>query len=583
MFDVDELTDADRETLGGGGALLAALTESRTGRMRDIVATIQAEQDRVIRADPAGVLVVQGGPGTGKTAVALHRAAYLLYTQPRAARAHRRPRGRTGADLPALHRAGAAVARRDRRPALDARRSAARHRGGGHEPDRGGAAQGRPADGGGWSAPRSRRASECPTEPVTIGVEDHELVLDAVATSRPRAARARRSRRRHNRARYAFAKQLLRPLMGRLAEIDPELRADRCGASARSWRRRSSARVIDACWPRLTMSELIDAAAHPGRARRGGRATCSAGASGSCSCASRVRRGPRRTSRCSTRRGRCSATPKRCCASRRSAGGCALERVYAQQVDRRDRAARPGRRRRTGRAVRRAVSVGAAVAERAAGDPDWEFGHVIVDEAQELSPMAWRMLVRRCPMRSMTVVGDVAQASRAVGRRVAGPTTLNAVAPDRWRVARADRQLPHAERDHGGGCRRPRRRRTRTPCRRHRCATPVPAAGPPRRRRCGPRRRRRRRRRRRVARAPIGDGRLAVLTPARRLRRRCAAAAATSVRRRRRDRRAGLDSPIAVLEIGDAKGLEFDAVVLVEPGELARRRVSAACATSMSR
>jgi DNA helicase IV len=80
IFDIDGLTDEDRETLGGGGALLAALTASRTGRMRDIVATIQAEQDRVIRAEPSGVLVVQGGPGTGKTAVALHRAAYLLYT-----------------------------------------------------------------------------------------------------------------------------------------------------------------------------------------------------------------------------------------------------------------------------------------------------------------------------------------------------------------------------------------------------------------------------------------------------------------------------------------------------------------------
>ena len=53
--------------------------------MRDIVETIQAEQDRIIRADLGGVLVVQGGPGTGKTAVALHRAAYLLYTHRRAA------------------------------------------------------------------------------------------------------------------------------------------------------------------------------------------------------------------------------------------------------------------------------------------------------------------------------------------------------------------------------------------------------------------------------------------------------------------------------------------------------------------
>ena len=63
----------------GEAALLAAVQAPRTGRMADIVATIQAEQDRIIRADQAGIIVVQGGPGTGKTAVALHRAAYLLY------------------------------------------------------------------------------------------------------------------------------------------------------------------------------------------------------------------------------------------------------------------------------------------------------------------------------------------------------------------------------------------------------------------------------------------------------------------------------------------------------------------------
>jgi DNA helicase IV len=66
--------------LGGPGALLAALGRARTGRMGDIVATIQGEQDQIIRAPIAGILLVQGGPGTGKTAVALHRAAYLLYT-----------------------------------------------------------------------------------------------------------------------------------------------------------------------------------------------------------------------------------------------------------------------------------------------------------------------------------------------------------------------------------------------------------------------------------------------------------------------------------------------------------------------
>ncbi|WP_235488856.1 DUF2075 domain-containing protein, partial [Frankia sp. AvcI1] len=66
--------------LVGEPALFATLNAARTGRMSDIVETIQAEQDRIIRSDHRGILVVQGGPGTGKTAVALHRAAYLLYT-----------------------------------------------------------------------------------------------------------------------------------------------------------------------------------------------------------------------------------------------------------------------------------------------------------------------------------------------------------------------------------------------------------------------------------------------------------------------------------------------------------------------
>ena len=80
VLDLSAADQGGRTSLTGEAALLAALNAGRTGRMSDIVATIQAEQDRVIRADHRGVLVVQGGPGTGKTAVALHRAAYLLYT-----------------------------------------------------------------------------------------------------------------------------------------------------------------------------------------------------------------------------------------------------------------------------------------------------------------------------------------------------------------------------------------------------------------------------------------------------------------------------------------------------------------------
>ena len=70
----------DPHSLRGYSTLLAALSRGRTGQLGDIVATIQAEQDEIIRSPHAGVLVVQGGPGTGKTVVALHRAAYLLYT-----------------------------------------------------------------------------------------------------------------------------------------------------------------------------------------------------------------------------------------------------------------------------------------------------------------------------------------------------------------------------------------------------------------------------------------------------------------------------------------------------------------------
>ncbi len=66
--------------LRGYSTLIASLERGRTGSLSDIVATIQAEQDEIIRSPQAGVLVVQGGPGTGKTVVALHRAAYLLYT-----------------------------------------------------------------------------------------------------------------------------------------------------------------------------------------------------------------------------------------------------------------------------------------------------------------------------------------------------------------------------------------------------------------------------------------------------------------------------------------------------------------------
>jgi DNA helicase IV len=79
-LDDDVLTNKDLEGVVGEGALLASLTRERGAHMRDIVSTIQREQDEAIRAPAHGVTLITGGPGTGKTQVALHRAAYLLYS-----------------------------------------------------------------------------------------------------------------------------------------------------------------------------------------------------------------------------------------------------------------------------------------------------------------------------------------------------------------------------------------------------------------------------------------------------------------------------------------------------------------------
>ena len=119
------LVDISDEALAGsleGGAaavddfLLEELERSRDAHMRDIVATIQADQYRLIARDPAPPLVIQGGPGTGKTAVGLHRASFLLYTHREELRAD--PGRRAEPDLHGLRLARPADPRRgERRPA----------------------------------------------------------------------------------------------------------------------------------------------------------------------------------------------------------------------------------------------------------------------------------------------------------------------------------------------------------------------------------------------------------------------------------------------------------------------------------
>ena len=203
-------TSPQRSGLAGESVLLAALNATRTGRMTDIVRTIQAEQDRIIRADARGVLVVQGGPGTGKTAVALHRAAYLLYT-------HRERLARSGllivgpsptflryiADvLPSLGETGVVLADLGGlRPGL--RRARRRAAGGGR-------GQGPAGHGRRRSPPPSRTGRPCSTRRCEVTVDGTPLRFTPTDAARART-RGRAASRLHNEARPAFARAGHRP------------------------------------------------------------------------------------------------------------------------------------------------------------------------------------------------------------------------------------------------------------------------------------------------------------------------------------------------------------------------------------
>jgi DNA helicase IV len=565
VFDIDNLTDAVRETLGGGGALLAALNASRTGRMSDIVATIQAEQDRVIRADLAGVLAVQGGPGTGKTAVALHRAAYLLYT-------HRDRLARSGVlvvgpgpafmryieqVLPSLGETGVLLSTVDDLLAevdvtgTEASEVAVLK------------ADPRMAD---LVAAAVADRQRVPAEDVTLEFEDHELRLSprAIATAR---ARARRSRRRHNRARYAFAKQLLRFLVARLAELDAELAADR-------WVLRSLMAsepfraLVDTCWPRLTPAELLRDLFAPDR--------LAAVADGLLSPAEQTLlvRAPDAP---------WTAADVPLLDEARSLLGDPDEVLRAAAERRRQRADRAYARQvvaatgmrgqvdadQLARRYARAGDSPRTVVDVALRDPDWQFGHVVVDEAQELSPMAWRMLVRRCPLRSMTVVGDVTQAAAPWATRD-WPDTLQRVAPERWRVAeltvnyRTPTEImtlaadvlaavdpaarpPESVRESGSSPRAHRADETQLPNAAAAVAGELQAA--------------------------LGGGKVAVVVPPRWYDAVVDAVVAAHPGKAATGA-AGLDADIAILSTTEVKGLEFDGVVVVEPNEWVREGAS---------
>ncbi len=210
VLDLAAADPTKHEALTGESALLAALDASRTGRMRDIVETIQAEQDHIIRSGLQGVLVVQGGPGTGKTAVALHRAAYLLYTY----RRQLEKRGvlvigpnatflrYIGQVLPSLGETSVMLSTiGDLMPGVTAT---------GSEPPEAALIKGRPEMAKVVAAAVRDRQS-VPHAGLTIRFDKDLYKISRQSISRARE-RARRSRMRHNQARQVFVREMLSEL-----------------------------------------------------------------------------------------------------------------------------------------------------------------------------------------------------------------------------------------------------------------------------------------------------------------------------------------------------------------------------------
>ncbi|WP_199443432.1 HelD family protein [Umezawaea beigongshangensis] len=565
VLDITSSEPSRNEGLTGEATLLAALNANRTGQMSDIVATIQAEQDKIIRTELNGVVVVQGGPGTGKTAVALHRAAYLLYT-------HRRQLSKRGVlvvgpnatflryigqVLPSLGETGVLLSTvGELFPGLTAV---------GREPVEVAAIKGRiqMAD---VVAAAVRDRQEAPAS-LEVPFDQDVLRLDRKTITQARG-RARRSRRPHNEARRVFIREVISALanqavnrLGRhlldaadLDDIRRELREDP-----------EVQRAIDTLWPTLTPQRLLsELYSSPGRLARA---------------ASKVAPAER-------------ALLERPADAEWTPADVPLLDEAAELLGEDDAEAKAKAERQRRQAVDYAQGVldildleddadpeilmatdlvdayrlaerhGAeryeTAAERAAADRTWTFGHVIVDEAQELSPMAWRTLMRRVPSKSMTVVGDIAQTGDVSGA-TSWDEVLSPYVADRWKLTELtvnyrtpaeimtvaadvltsvdpDLVPPTSVRETGVP---PWSARVDS------LADELPAL---------------------VARelAEIGAGKLAVIVPTASLDV-LGAAVVASVPGAAVGSRSDLESRAVVLSTVDAKGLEFDAVIVVDP------------------
>ncbi|MGV3016486.1 HelD family protein [Rothia sp. 88186D007BW] len=417
------LLDEGEENLHGEGALLAALNRKRTGRMGDIVATIQAEQDAIIRADLAGVRVVQGGPGTGKTAVALHRAAYLLYTfrerlnnagvlvvGPSASFMWYIERvlpslGETGVvmsslatlypGIKAVPEADPAVAKikGDLRMAEVIKKAVA---------DR----------------------QKVPAQPVKMYVDSTAIELTPGMVKHARGT-ARSTGKPHNEARETFVKVLLKELTHQLNEkldaaaghaVDRPYLEDDVRASM------DVRRAVNLAWMPLSPETLVRSLFSKPEYLRS--ATVGVLTDAERDALARAADLPFTESdvplldEAAELLGDFSKVAGAGAVARAEAAHQAnlenarkaLENVDQQLADMgvdgvvtAEQIAELNEERGERMTAARAAQI----------DRTWAYGHVVVDEAQELSPMQWRLLMRRCPMKSFTIVGDIAQASSA--------------------------------------------------------------------------------------------------------------------------------------------------------------------------
>lgn len=493
--------ELDAADVAGEGALLEALERARTGHMTDVVATIQREQDEIIRNQHRGVIVVQGGPGTGKTAVALHRAAYLLYT-------FREKLDRSGVlilgpnstfldyiarVLPSLGESGVVLRTiGDLYPGIEAV---------GTEPE-----HAEEVKGSEDMVEILKRAvkdrQSAPTERAKISVDGVSLDITPAMVRKARG-RARMSRKPHNRARPAFVDILLDQLTDVYADVvgrplhvtagdaesvareatlfsDPDFdaaddsglidvvaedgqvaRIDEGGPEALERNLLTAddlanvrneledheelAALIDQWWPILSpedvLTELLssrDAIASAASDyveedqealfRADGQAFTPAdvplidelaeilGVDSEAEREEEERAWQEQLRQAEEALEILQGSANMEFEDTDSEILAAYDIVDAEALARRNRA-----------------DSDLSVAERAAADRTWAFGHVIVDEAQELSPMAWRMVMRRSPNRWMTLVGDIAQTSNPAGVDAWGQA-LSPYVEDRWQL-----------------------------------------------------------------------------------------------------------------------------------------------------